>query len=628
MDYKKTASDVLRYVGGEANVAHLEHCSTRLRFTLRDEKKADVAALKKTPGVIGVVMTAQCQVVIGPSVIEVYDELVRLGNFSGAAPAGASAPAGKKKIGAVVLDFIVGVFQPLIPAIAGGGILKSLLLLLCLFGWLDKASTVYTLWNSIADAAFYFLPLLVAVSASTKLKANRFVALAVVGSLLLPSLTGLIGAEGGVTLLGLHVQNIAYSYQVFPALLAILFMAPLERFLNRYTPKPIRVFFVPLVTIAITVPVTLLVLGPIGFTVGQWFTTAILWLFDKLGFIAVTLLAMALPFMIATGMHKALVPYAVSSITEMGKELLYLPASLAHNIAEGGACFAAAVKTKEENTRATAISAGISAIFGITEPALYGITLQNKRALSSVIIGSGVGGLFIGLTAVESYVAVGPGIASLTAFISETLPRNIIYAMIGALIAFAGAFVAGLFLYRDMTGPEVEAANPELHAEILSAPLSGKVIALHDVKDETFAQGILGDGIAILPETGEVRAPANARVETVFDSKHAITLQTENGAQLLIHVGLETVRLGGKYFDVKVKDGDHVEVGDVLLTFDIDAIRRAGYDLTTPMIVSNAGEYLLTPMGRPEVKSGDPLLNLTPASAAQTGSEQAVGAQG
>lgn len=673
MNDKQTAAEILEKIGGKENVTHLEHCSTRLRFTLRDYGKVDVTALKNVPGVLGVVMTGQCQVVIGNNVIEVYDKLYEFGPFGGEEAGTAPAKKGQRPgFGAWLIDFIVGVFQPLIPAIAGAGILKSLLLLVDLFGWIDAGGPIYAAFMAIADAAFYFLPLLVAMSTATKLGCNRYVAVSVVGCLLLPSLTGLIAADGGLRLFGLTVQNISYAYQVFPALLAVLFLAPLERFLNRYTPKPIRVFFVPLVSILITVPVTLLLLAPLGFNVGRWFTTAILFLFDRLGFVAVTLLAVVLPFIIATGMHKALVPYAVSSIGELGRELLYLPASLAHNIAESGASFAAAVRTRDRNVRSTGISAGISAAFGITEPALYGLTMQNKRTLYSVLIGSAAGALYIGWTGVESYVAVGPGLASLTMFVSADMPRNIINAAIGAVIAFGASFLSGIFLYRDIrvettagvrvageshvekkaqkVGGEADRSGvrpteqhvadvaepsegeetaqklplkadkrmPEegseevpAETELLFAPMDGTLIPLSQVKDEVFSGCVLGDGVAVLPRTGEVHAPVDGIIESVFDTGHAITILSAKGAEILIHVGLDTVKLNGKYYEALVKKGQQVKKGQLLMRFDLEKIREAGYDTVTPIVIGNSARFILTPEDRGEIQRGDPILSLS-----------------
>ncbi len=624
MDYRQTAEAILAGVGGAANIAHLEHCSTRLRFTLRDSGAARVEELQKIPGVLGVVMTAQCQVIIGNQVVEVYEALTPLLSGNNATSVAPDAPVQKRKAGDVVLDFIVGVFQPLVPAIAGGGILKSLLLLFSMVGLTTKDSVGYTIFNTLADAPFYFLPLLVADAAAVKLKCSRFLALSVTGALLLPNMISVIG--GDARLFGLPVTNVNYAYQVFPALLAVLFLALVEKYVTRWSPKVIRIFFVPLVCIAIVVPVTLIALGPLGYWIGVAFTQVILFLFGKLGWIAVTLLAMVLPFMIATGMHKALVPYAVTSISELGRELLYLPASLAHNIAEAGGCFAAVMRAKDPDERTTAVSAGISALFGITEPALYGVTLQKKRILWSVVIGAGLGGAYIGLFSVEAYVAVGPGLASLSMFLSENLAMNLVHAVIGGGIAFAGAFVSGLLLHRPEATP-VSVENPAEDAEnkaqngtpipvdalcdtvTLVSPLSGNAIPLSSVPDAVFSGGVLGDGVAIVPESGELYAPADGVIENIPDSLHAVTMTTDSGMEILLHVGLDTVALHGAPYQVQVHAGEHVKAGQLLLTFDLAAIRDAGYDPTTPMVVTNVENRILDAIVG-QIRAGDTILTL------------------
>ena len=381
-NYKQTAADVLRLVGGEKNVAQLEHCSTRLRFTLADPGKADVAALKKTPGVMGVISGGpQCQVVIGNDVIEVYDELLKLGTFN-AAQAAPAAAGGKKTVAAMALDLMVGIFQPLVPAIAGGGILKAFLSLFALIGWIDDGGILYRTLLAVADAPLYYLPLMVAVTMATKINCNKLVALAAVGALLLPNTTTLIGE--GNALFGIPIQNVTYAYQVFPAILAVVALYFLEKYVTKITPKPIRVFFVPMVCFIVVFPLTLLLLGPIGLTIGKGITTVMLFIYDKVGWLAVGLVAAILPLLISVGAHKAFIPYVVTSLGELGYEILYNGASLAHNIAEGGASLAVALKTKNTELRSTAISSGVSAIFGITEPAIYSITLQKKSACCSV----------------------------------------------------------------------------------------------------------------------------------------------------------------------------------------------------------------------------------------------------
>lgn len=608
-DYSGIAKTVLKLIGGEENVAHLEHCSTRLRFTIADESKVDKEGLKATSGVMGVIGSGnQCQVVIGNDVIEVYDELLKLGKFNGGNNT-VPASGGKKNIGAIVLDFMVGVFQPLVPAIAGAGILKALLALLVLMKVMDSTSSLYTVLYNAADAALYFLPILVAVTMATKLNCNRLVAVSAVGALILPNMTAAISE--GMILFGLPVQNIAYSSQVFPAILAVAFLYFVEKGVTKISPKPIRVFFVPMVCFAIVVPVTLLFLGPLGFTVGKGLTAVILFLYDKLGWVAVALLAAILPFMIATGMHKALVPYAVSSITELGQELLYMPASLAHNISEGGACFAVALKTKDPELRSSAISAGISAIFGITEPALYGVTLQHKRALYGVVAGSFIGGLVIGLTGLKAFVAMGPGLAGMAMFVDVNNSMNIVWGFVGFGVSLAASFIATMILFKDQGVVDAKAPEDiEAGKEIVS-PLVGKLIDLSEVNDEVFSAGILGNGMAVIPEKGELYAPADATIATVFDSKHAISMVCDNGAELLLHVGLDTVKLEGKHYEPLVKDGDKVKAGQLLMKFDMKAIKKEGYDLVTPVVITNSDEYTLKKAVGGRVEVGKVIMGLS-----------------
>lgn len=618
MDYRKTAEAILAGIGGESNITHLEHCSTRLRFTLADSRLARVDELQKIPGVLGVVMTAQCQVIIGNEVVEVYNALAPMVHTADS-PTNAPVNGQKQRAGDVLLDFIVGVFQPLVPAIAGGGILKSVLLLFSMLGLIAKDSTAYTIFNTLADAPFYFLPLLVADAAAVKLQCSRFLALSATGALLLPNMIALIGGE--TRLFGLPITNVNYAYQVFPALLCVLFLTLVEKYVTKWSPKVIRIFFVPLVCFVIVVPVTLLALGPAGYWFGAAFTKGILFLFARLGWIAVTLLAVVLPFMIATGMHKALLPYAVTSISELGKELLYLPASLAHNIAESGGCFAAALRARDSEERSTAVSAGISALFGITEPALYGMTLQNRRILWSVMIGAGLGGAYVGLFSVESFVAVGPGLASLSMFLSENRTMNLVHAVIGAGIAFGAAFVSGCVLYRPMaakseaeqttTVPDTAHTAFADNAPVtLSSPMSGTAVPLGSVPDAVFSGGVLGDGIALVPDSGELYAPADGVIVNIPESRHAITMTTDGGLEILMHVGLDTVSLHGAPYHTQVREGDHVKAGQLLLTFDLDAIRSAGYDPVTPVILTNAAQDMYLENAQGSVRAGDTLITL------------------
>jgi PTS system beta-glucosides-specific IIC component len=587
MDYKKTAKEIVELIGGKENVAHLEHCSTRLRFTLNDDSKANIAGLEQTEGVIGVRQNVQCQVIIGNDVVEVYDEVVSL---IGGSLGTASAPKKKQKLSSVLLDFIISIFQPLVPAIAGGGILKSLLLLASILGLMSDKSETYQILNLVGGAPLYFLPILVAMTTANKLKVNQLVAVSAVGALILPEMTAML-AEG-TNFMGIGLENIAYASQVFPAILTVLFYAQLEKLVTKFSPKPIRIFFVPMMSLLITVPIALLILGPLGYNVGAAFSTVIVSLYNHFGWVATGLLAAVLPLMVVTGMHKAMIPYAVSSMSELGAELLYLPASLAHNISESGACFAVALKTKNAKLRSTAISAGISALFGITEPALYGVTILNKRVLYSVMVSSLIGGAFAGITAIKGFALVGPGIASITMFADKNNGMNLVWAFVTVGISFAVSFIFALVMYKDKVVEEKVAETAiNLGDTVVSSPVAGRVIPLSEVKDEVFSSGMVGSGVGIIPEEDVLVAPEDGEITMVFETHHALGLKTSNGAEILFHIGIDTVQLNGEGFETFVKQGDRVTKGQQLIAFNRRLIKEKGYDDTIIFVVTNQDKY-------------------------------------
>jgi len=616
-NYANAAKEILRLVGGDKNVSHIEHCSTRLRFSIVDPSKVDQAGLKKIPGVMGVVGSGgQCQVVIGNDVIEVYDEILKLGTFTDAAASPAASE--KRDIGSTVLDLMVGIFQPLVPAIAGGGILKAFLSLFALIGIMDSSSVLYQVLINVADAPLYFLPVLVAVTMATKINCNKLIAVSAVGALVLPKTVALLGSDPAPTLLGMTIQNVNYAYQVFPAILAVTALYFVEKYITKVTPKPIRVFFVPMVCFIVVFPLTLLVLGPIGLTFGKGLTTVMLALYKYVGWLAVGLVAAILPLLISIGAHKAFIPYVISSLGELGYEILYNGASLAHNISESGASLAVALKTKDPELRSAAFSSGVSALFGITEPAIYSITLQHKKVLYGVMVGSFISGSFIGLMAVKAFVAMGPGLAGMAMFVDPENAKNIVWAFVGFGIALASSFAATLLLYKDEikadAGSSAHVVQPPVSADetvksgSLASPLQGTVVLLTDVKDEVFSSGVLGQGAAVLPSKGELYSPADGTIIMIPDSKHSVAVEDDNGAEILMHIGMDTVKLNGKGFEPQVKVGDRVHKGQILIKFDIDAIRAAGYDLTTPVVITNSDEMKVETVARGKINSGTELL--------------------
>jgi len=636
MSTSESAGEILRLVGGAENVTALQHCSTRLRFSLADPAKVDEPALKSTTGVMGVVRGPQTQVVIGGRVGEVFAEIEKQragagATASAATTVGAPQPFSWKRTGSLAMDFIVSVFTPIIPAIAGAGIFKSLLVLLAALGWLGKKDPTFLVLSAIPDAVFFFLPLLVAYTAAKKLAVNIPLALGLTGLLVFPAFTTLLSGDGGASLLGVPVPNVSYGSQVFPSILTVLLLSVVERAVTKVTPGPIRTFFVPLVCFIVVSPIMILLLGPVGFWLGSMLTTGMLWLHGTLGWIAVALLAVVLPLIISVGMHKAFLPPTIATMGQAGRESFYLLASLAHNISESGSSFAVALRTKNQALRATAISAGVSALFGITEPALYGVTLQNRRALIAVMAGSLAAGTYLGIASVTAFAVVSPGLASISMFVDATNPWNFVNALIGMAVGFVVAFAVAALTWRDSESKTVQALDaqngstaaaipsPAAGADIasgaaLTAPMNGEVVPLEQVADGVFSAGILGQGVAIRPTSGEVRAPITGTVESLLG--HAVGMRSDDGVEVLVHVGIDTVRLEGAPFVAHVAQGDRVVEGQLLLEADLEAIADAGYDATTPVIVLNSDAFAVSVLADSAVTIGDPLVALAAKEAA------------
>ncbi len=398
----------------------------------------------------------------------------------------------------------------------------------------------------------------------------------------------------------------------------MLLLAVVERGARRISPSVISTFLVPLICFVVVAPATIFLLGPLGFFLGTLLTGAMLWLYGTLGWIAVALMAAALPFIVSVGMHKAFIPPTVATMASAGKESFYLVASLAHNLAEAGSSLAIAVRTKNKTLRGTAISSGISAFFGITEPALYGVTLQNRRAVISVVIGAFVGGSYLGIAAISAFALVSPGAASISMFIDMANPWNLLHAVIGALVAMVTSFIVSLVIWKDsdsatvrlleqQAGTSAPVAEPV--AGRIVAPMTGEVIALAEVDDPVFSGGILGPGVAIRPTDGEVRAPISGTVSSLLPSRHALGILGDDGLEVLVHVGLDTVRLEGAPFTAHVAQGDRVEAGQHVLTADLAAIEAAGLDITTPVVVLNGDAYDVAPLVTGRVAAGAALLS-------------------
>ena len=570
MDYENTAKKILQRVGGKDNVINLVHCMTRLRFTLKDESIVDDEAVKKTKGVMGIMKKGgQYQIIIGNDVGNVFNELNKFGNFSNEVKEVPAKSNEKKNIFTMLMDTISGIMAPVIPAIIGAAMIKVLLTLLPMIGVLSTNGQTYQLLSVIGDGAFFFMPVLIAISASKKFGTNMYYAASIALIMLHPNLITLMNTahDAGQTVKFLKyipVTYASYSYSVIPIILAVYSLRYVERFVDKITPVVTKNFLKPMLVVLIEVPIALIILGPLGAICGNGLSTVVYAIHDKLGFIAIGLVAGVYPFVVMAGMHHAFTPIKLGMIATTGYENFICIGELYSNMAQGAASLAVALRSKNKDFKQIAGSSAFSALFaGITEPALYGVTLRLKRPMLGACIGGAVGGLVGGFFQMKCF-----GIATL-------------------IIGFED------IVDEDDDLDFVEESNAQLLDNEISitSPVEGKVIPLTEVKDPTFSQEILGKGAAIIPEKGVVYAPFDGKVDAVFETGHALGLVSEDGVELLVHVGIDTVNLKGKHFTPKKKSGDTMKKGDILLEFDIDKIKADGYDVTTPIIISNTEQF-------------------------------------
>ncbi|MFJ5440910.1 beta-glucoside-specific PTS transporter subunit IIABC [Pectobacterium sp. CHL-2024] len=612
MNYQKLGVDILALSGGKQNVSKLTHCATRLRFEFNDSDAVQADAIAKLPGVISVVdRGGQFQVVIGNDVQITYRAILNeIGEMNGQRTASSKEPQKKGGIFSQIISVISTTFTPVIPAITGAGMIKALLAILKLTGLISADSTTYRLLDTISDAAFFFLPVLLAYGASIKFACNPILAMTIAGALLHPNLAQLLASGGPISFIGIPVRLADYAGSVLPIILTVWIMSYIEQFAEKISPSMIKFFTKPMIVLLFTAPLALVVIGPFGIFLNDLVASGAAIIDGKASWLIPMLMGGLQPFLVITGTAWAMTPIATSQLTRNGFEMINGPGMLASNIAQGAATLCVAFKTKNKNLKQLASSAGFTALLGITEPSLYGVTLKLKKPLIAAMIGGGCAGIYAGLAGLVRYAFVSPGLAALPAFIGEN-PMNIVHALITCAIAivvtFALTWIMGFDDPVDETdtapttnGPstsETETAKKpqavESHAEqqAIMSPLSGKLVALSDINDDVFSQGLLGQGVAIIPDKGEVVAPVSGEIITFLESKHAVGIRTDNGLELLIHVGLDTVNLNGKHFTGHIKPGDRVSAGDRLISFDLHEIMRLGYDPITPVVIINSDDY-------------------------------------
>ena len=597
MNEKKLGALLIQLVGGKENVQKLTHCATRLRFEFYDKEKVEAEKISKIPEVISVVdKGGQFQIVIGNEVAKVYKVIMgEIGENLGTNHKNEKQK--KESIVTTIISVISTTFTPVIPALIGGGMIKSVLSILVLLNIVSTDSSTYQLLDMISDTVFYFLPVLLAYGASIKFECHPVLSIVLACALVHPTWGNIVNLGKNIDYFGIPVLLVNYSYSVIPIILSIWIMSYVEKFAEKYTPSIIKFFAKPLIIMFISIPFAIIVIGPFGSYLNTLIERSATVINSYANWLISMLMGALQPLLILTGTAWAMTPIATTQISKLGYEVVNGPGMLASNIAQAAATLAVAVKSKNLELKELAGSAGFTALMGITEPALYGVNLKLKRPFIASMIAGGLAGIYAGVSGLVRYAFVSPGLAGLPAFIGEN-PMNIVHAIITCVIAFVGGFVITWIIgFEDLennTEKEKKVENNETEnekiIEEIYSPIIGKAVSLSETEDEAFSSRALGEGIAIIPEEGKVYSPVDGIISSLFPTKHAIGITSDLGGEILIHVGIDTVNLEGKYFKNLVEENQKVKQGELLIEFDIPEIEKAGYKTITPVIVVNSDE--------------------------------------
>ena len=596
--YEKLAKEILENVGGKENINSLTHCITRLRFRLKDESKANDEALKNNPGVVTVMKSAgQYQVVIGNHVPAVFEDVCSIAGISNDAPAAeAEAPKGVLD---TLIDIISGCFQPILGPLCAAGIIKGLnALLVFLLGAGFSTSGTYLVLNAIGDSIFNFLPIILGYTAAKKFNVNVVVGMIIGASLCYPSIqTDALSAAGKAIgtlpmigayytkFLGIPFISGNYTSTVVPVICIVALAAQIQKIAKKYVPEMLQNFFVPFFVLIISLPIGLLVIGPVVGLLTQVLSNFFAALYKLSPVVTALVVGAFWQCLVIFGLHWALVPMAMVNLGNLGFDTI-LPGMTGTTFAATGIMIATYLKTKNPNKKALAIPATISAFCGVTEPAIYGFLLPEKTPFVFSCIGGAVGGAIMGALNAKMYVMGGLGIFSVVSFIS---PKGEASGLVAALICGAVSMLVGFLLAFFFGKKEDKKVVEEVKAneETILAPIEGTIKPIEDSSDAAFASGALGKGVVIIPSVGKVYAPVSGTVTVLFPSLHAIGITSDSGVELLIHIGINTVQLEGKGYTAHIKQGDHVDCGQLLVEFDMDYISKEGYSLETPVLVPN-----------------------------------------
>lgn len=598
--YEALAKEIVVAIGGKENVANAFHCQTRLRFTLKDEKSIDDKKVEAIDGVQKVIRNAGVyQVVIGTHVADVFEEVEKLVDIKSGSDE--AVPKTKKNAVETVIDFVAAVFQPVIPALSGAGMVKALLALLVVCKVIDNTSQTYQLLNLFADGVFYFLPMILAYTTAQKMKCNPILAVGVAAMMMHPNWAAMVSAGDPVNFFSvIPFRLTTYSNSVIPIILIVFVQSYIEKALKKIVPKAVELVFVPMFTFLIMGTLAFSVLGPLGAIVGGWMATFFTFLSVNASWAPAVLIGGLLPIMVMFGIHNGVAPLGVMQMANLGYDSIFGPGCVCSNMAQATAGAVVAFRTRNKKTKQVATSGSITAYMGITEPILYGVNLPKKYPLIAAMIGGGLGGLYAGLTHTHRFATGSSGLPAVLLYIGDdtmTYLVNIIIAIvISIVVSGVVTFILSLKYEKDETA---DVQKDEMKASVLAdgdtttiyVPVTGEVHPLSDAADEAFASEALGKGAMIIPTDETLVSPVDGTIEMLFDTGHAVGITSDDGVELLVHIGIDTVNMQGKGFQPLVKQGDRVKKGDKLIRFNIDEIRKAGYSEQTMVIVTNTPDY-------------------------------------
>lgn len=616
--YKQLAQDIIKNVGGKENINGLTHCITRLRFKLKDESIANDDVLKNMGDIVTVMKSGgQYQVVIGNHVEAVYKDVVEIIDLDNL-----NTSSETKKSGSILdkgIDIISGIFQPVLGIMAACGMLKGLNALFVALGLYSATSGGFMVINAAGDALFTFLPLFLGYTSAKKFGLKPMLGLALGAAMCYPAIQGSsisAGADAMYTLFkgtmfaspvyidffGLPIISMDYTGTVVPIIFVVYFASKCEKLFNKFVPDLVKFFFVPMLTLLVTLPVALIVIGPIATFGSTLISEAVLSIRDFSPLLAGAIVGFSWQILVIFGLHWGFIPVYINNVMTLGYDNVMMP-FFACTFATSAVVLAIFIKTKDKKLKEMAIPNFISGIFGVTEPAIYGMLLPLKKPFIISCIASGIGGAFYGFFNLRKFITGGMGIFELPAMIEPNGGMgNLIVALSGMAISMVVAFVLTMVLYKDkeevkevennIKEETKEVKSTKLEKEIVVSPIKGEVLNLSDIEDAAFSSGVLGQGVAIIPSDGKVVAPVDGVVTTLFPSLHAIGILSDEGVEVLIHIGLNTVQLEGRGFEACIKQGDRITKGQTILKFDIDVIKEAGYSVVTPIVVTNSSQFL------------------------------------